>query len=78
MSASIAKLDELIHIGARMRTIALQSAVGGMLLSFAGMIAAAFGYLSPVESAVLQEIIDAAAILNAVRVAIPPRELTDF
>jgi cation transport ATPase len=31
------------------------------------MVAAAFGYLSPVEGAVFQEVIDVAVILNALR-----------
>ncbi len=78
MTASIAKVDELLHIGRRMRTIALQSAVGGMALSLIGMAAAAAGWLPPVEGAIAQEIIDLAAVLNAVRVAWPPKRLTDF
>jgi P-type E1-E2 ATPase len=78
LEASLGKIDELIHIGHRMRAIALQSAVGGMGLSILGMIAAALGYLPPVEGAVAQEIIDLAAVLNALRVALPPDDLTDF
>lgn len=78
MTASIAKIDELLHIGERMRAIALQSAVGGMALSALGMLLAAAGRLPPLEGAVLQEIIDLAAVLNAVRVALPPKGLTDF
>jgi cation transport ATPase len=68
----------VMHIGRRMRRIALESAVGGMGLSVLGMVAAAFGYLPPIGGAIAQEIIDLAAILNAVRVAIPPRIPTDF
>src|SRR6185312_9198415 len=45
MEPTLGKVDELLHIGLRMRRIALESAVGGMVLSFAGMIAAALGYL---------------------------------
>ena len=78
LSPSIAKIDELIHIGARMRVIALQSAVGGIAVSVVGMAAAAGGHLSPVQGAVLQEFIDLAAVLNAVRAAWPPRRLTDY
>lgn len=37
------KVDELIHIGRRMRSIALQNAVGGMAFSILGMLAAASG-----------------------------------
>lgn len=78
LETSLGRVDELIHIAQRMRRIALQSAVGGMTLSVIGMIAAAFGYLPPIGGAIAQEIIDLAAVLNAVRVAIPPRNLTDF
>jgi heavy metal translocating P-type ATPase len=78
MDSSLRKLDELIHISRRMRRIALQSAVGGMVLSAVGMFFAAFGYLPPVAGAISQEIIDVLAVLNALRVAIPPKSLTDY
>ena len=61
-----------------MRQIAIQSAVGGMALSMIGMAAAAAGYLPPVVGAVAQEFIDLAAVLNALRVAFPPAQKTDF
>lgn len=78
MDSSLLKVDELFHIGARMRTIALQSAVGGMLLSLIGMVLAGLGYLSPVAGAITQEVIDVLAVLNALRAAIPPKTLSDF
>lgn len=78
LETSLGRVDELIHIAQRMGRIALQSAVGGMALSILGMFAAAFGYLPPIGGAIAQEIIDLAAVLNAVRVAIPPGNLTDF
>jgi P-type E1-E2 ATPase len=78
LDSSLARVDELLHIGRRMRTIALQSAVGGMALSVIGMLFAAAGYLPPVAGAVAQEIIDVLAVLNALRVAIPPKSLTDY
>lgn len=79
METSLAKVDELMHIGRRMRGIALESAVGGMALSILGIIAAALGYLPPIGGAVTQEFIDLIAVLNAVRVAVPFRgALTDF
>lgn len=74
---SLLKVDELFHIGRRMRTIALESAVGGMALSAIGIGAAALGDLPPVAGAIVQEIIDVAAVLNALRAAIPPRVLSD-
>ena len=45
MTTSLDKVDEFLHISRRMRAIALQSAVGGMALSVAGMIVAALGHL---------------------------------
>ena len=78
LDASLRRVDELIHIGQRMRVIALQSAVGGMTLSIVGMFLAAFGYLPPVAGAVTQEIIDVLAVLNALRVTLPVSELADF
>ncbi len=78
LEPSLAVVDELIHIGRRMRAIALQSAVGGMSLSLIGMIAAAAGWLAPVPGAIAQEVIDVLAVLNALRVAMPRRELHDL
>jgi len=78
LEASLARVDELIHIAHRMRSIALQSAIGGMALSILGMVAAAFGHLPPIGGAIAQEIIDLAAVLNAVRVALPGRFLVDY
>ena len=78
LTASLGKVDELIHVSHRMRAIALQSALGGMAASFVGMIAAALGYLPPLEGAILQEVIDLVAVVNAVRVAMPTRDLADF
>ena len=78
MDSSLLKVDELLHIGARMRKIALQSAGGGMALSLIGMVFAGLGYLTPVAGAITQEIIDMLAVLNALRAAIPPKKLSDF
>jgi heavy metal translocating P-type ATPase len=78
MDSSLARVDEFLHISRRMRTIALQSALGGMALSVAGMGFAAAGMLPPVAGAIAQEVIDLLAVLNALRVAVPPKSLTDF
>jgi heavy metal translocating P-type ATPase len=78
MDSSLRKVDELIHISRRMRRIALQSAVGGMILSVVGMFFAAAGLLPPVAGAITQEVIDVVAVLNALRVALPPKSLTDY
>ena len=56
-----------LEIAARTRTIATQSVAGGLLLSLAGMLFAAFGYLPPVAGALFQEAIDVVVILNALR-----------
>lgn len=78
MDSSLQRVDELFHIGRRMRSIALQSAVGGMALSIVGMLVAAAGYLPPVAGAISQEAIDVLAVLNALRTSIPPASLTDY
>ncbi|MGZ8201570.1 MAG: heavy metal translocating P-type ATPase [Methylosarcina sp.] len=78
MDSSLLKVDELFHIGERMRKIALQSAVGGMAFSMIGMIIAGLGYLTPVAGAVAQEVIDVIAVLNALRAAVPPKSLSDY
>jgi heavy metal translocating P-type ATPase len=56
-----------IRIARRSRFIALQSVVAGMGLSILAMVAAALGHITPVEGALLQEIIDVAVIFNALR-----------
>ena len=64
------QLDRILpamEIARRSRFIALQSVYAGIGLSVAGMIAAALGFISPVQGAVMQELIDVAVILNALR-----------
>jgi heavy metal translocating P-type ATPase len=56
-----------IRIARRSRYIALESVVAGIGLSTLAMIAAAFGFLVPVQGALLQEVIDVAVIFNALR-----------
>ena len=50
----------------------------GMALSIIGMFFAAAGYLPPVAGAIAQEGIDVFAVLNALRVNLPVRSLTDY
>lgn len=78
MDSSLEKVDEFLHISKRMRTIALQSAVGGMILSIFGMIIAAFGYLPPVAGAISQEVIDVIAIMNSLRTIWKPSIISDM
>jgi heavy metal translocating P-type ATPase len=56
-----------IKIARRSRFIALESVYIGIGLSVAGMITAAFGFITPVQGALFQEVIDVAVILNALR-----------
>ena len=78
MEPSLTRVDELFHIARRLRRIALQSAVGGMVASVAGMALAAAGLLPPVSGAIAQEVIDLAAVLNALRAAQAGGTLTDI
>jgi cation transport ATPase len=70
------RLDPLataLVVARRAVAIARQSVVAGLGLSVAGMIAAAFGYLPPLHGALLQEVIDVAVILNALRALGPSK-----
>ena len=78
MDQALERVDELFHIAGRLRSIALQSAVGGMAASLVGMGFAAAGLLPPTAGALVQEAIDVAAVLNALRVAWPPDTLSDY
>jgi len=78
LQSSLISVDELIHIGRRMRRIALTSAIGGMGLSLIGMGAASFGLISPIEGAIAQEAIDLLSILNSLRMILPTGSLSDF
>src|SRR5579864_6568461 len=78
MDSSLRKVDELMHIAGRTRAIALQTAIGGMVLSGIGMCFAVLGLLPPLSGAIAQEIIDLAAVLNALRITMPGIHLSDF
>jgi heavy metal translocating P-type ATPase len=64
----IARLGDAMVISRRMRRIALQSIGVGLGLSFALMVIASLGHITPAAGAVMQEALDAAVILNALRV----------
>jgi soluble P-type ATPase len=69
------RLGEVRGVARRTRRIALQSVLAGMGMSLAAMVAAGLGLLPPVWGALLQEAIDVAVILNAMRAlrpALPP------
>ncbi len=63
----IDRVVDAVEIGRRSLAIARQSVIAGMGLSLVAMVAAALGHIPPVGGAVLQEGIDVAVILNALR-----------
>ena len=67
------RVAEAAQIAVRSRQVALQSILAGMGLSIAGMALALLGMISPVQGALIQEVIDAVAILNALRALAPGR-----
>jgi len=78
LDSSLERVDDLFHIAGRMRSIALQSAVGGMAASVVGMGFAAAGLLPPAAGALVQEAIDVVAVVNALRVSWRTGPLSDY
>jgi heavy metal translocating P-type ATPase len=67
------RVADAIVIAQRARRIAVESILAGMSLSTLAMLAAMVGWLAPVPAAILQEVIDVAVILNALRALQPAR-----
>jgi P-type E1-E2 ATPase len=67
MLDDLSKAALAVDIGQRTIRIALASIWTGILLSIGLMIAAVFGYIPAVAGALLQELVDLATILNALR-----------
>lgn len=67
----IRSLFELAH---RSVKIATESVIIGIGISIAGMLTAALGFITPIRGALLQECIDVATILNALRAAFNPHK----
>ncbi|MFC4059243.1 heavy metal translocating P-type ATPase [Planomonospora corallina] len=67
------RLADAMDVARRSRRIAVQSAAAGMALSLLAMAFAAAGRLPPAAGALLQEAIDVAVILNALRALRPAR-----
>ena len=63
----VGRVGDALAISQRMRRVALQSIGVGLGVSFSLMVIASFGLLSPAVGALLQEALDAAVILNALR-----------
>ncbi|HET9123745.1 MAG TPA: hypothetical protein VFN65_02535, partial [Solirubrobacteraceae bacterium] len=61
------RVADAVHAGRRALHIARQSVIAGMALSLVAMAVAAAGYLPPLAGALLQEAIDLAVIVNALR-----------
>ena len=67
-------IAEAVSIGRRTMRVARESIGVGLALSGAAMIAASLGFITPVFGALLQEAIDVAVILNALRASASPRD----
>lgn len=72
LADDVMHVEEAVEIGQRTVRIAKQSIGVGLGLSALGMVVAALGYLPPTAGALVQEAIDVAVILNALRAAAPP------
>lgn len=71
LADDVTRTEEAIVIARRAVRIARQSIVWGLGLSAAAMVVAAFGLIRPTAGALIQEAIDVAVILNALRAARP-------
>jgi P-type E1-E2 ATPase len=67
------RLAEAVAISRRTLRLARQSIWAGLGMSGVAMVVAAFGYIPPIAGALLQELIDVAVILNALRATFAPR-----
>ncbi|HJR15861.1 MAG TPA: heavy metal translocating P-type ATPase, partial [Gemmatimonadales bacterium] len=67
------RVADAVEVSRRTLRIARQSIWTGLGLSGTAMVVASFGYIPPIAGAILQEVIDVAVILNALRAAFPAR-----
>jgi len=72
---SLERVPEVIEIGKRTIRIARESIWVGLGLSGLAVLVAAFGGLPPAVGAALQEVIDVAVIINALRSSATPRRI---
>jgi magnesium-transporting ATPase (P-type) len=70
LNDNLLRVAEAVSIGQRTMRIARQSIWVGLALSGAGMLVASAGMITPVFGALLQELIDVAVIVNALRTSI--------
>jgi len=73
LADDVTRVEDAVMIGQRAVHIARQSIVWGLALSGTAMVVAAFGFIPPTAGALIQEAIDVAVILNALRAAQGPR-----
>ena len=69
LADDVTRVEDAVRIGQRAVMIARQSIIAGLVLSGTAMVLAALGYIPPTAGALLQEAIDVAVILNALRAA---------
>ncbi|MFL5562724.1 MAG: heavy metal translocating P-type ATPase [Gemmatimonadaceae bacterium] len=74
LGSDVTRVADAIVIARRTLQIAKQSIRVGLGLSVIAMAAAAFGFVAPVPGALLQEAIDVAVIVNALRTSRAPRQ----
>ena len=67
LADDVTRVTTAIRIGRRATAIARQSILAGLGLSAVAMVFAAFGFIPPTVGALLQEAIDVAVIVNALR-----------
>ncbi len=72
LADDVTRVEDAVRIGQRAVRVARQSILAGLGLSGAAMVVAALGYIPPTVGAMLQEGIDVAVILNALRAARDP------
>lgn len=69
LADDVTRVADVVEIGQHTVRIAKQSIIAGLALSGAAMVVAALGYIPPTAGALLQEAIDVAVIVNALRAA---------
>ncbi len=69
----LARVAKAVGISRRTMKLARQSIVAGLVMSGIAMLFAAYGFIAPTQGALLQEGIDVAVIINALRASWPER-----
>lgn len=72
LADDVTRVEDAVRIGQNAVMIARQSIIAGLVLSGTAMVVAALGFIPPTAGALLQEAIDVAVILNALRAARDP------